>query len=90
MSKAIIGNKYMLPICIDEEKLLVFIPTGKYDAENTYWIAFQHVLFSRDLGNGFTSIHFKDGSEVRVPISSVVWESKRNIGELIFAALRKI
>lgn len=89
MAKLIVGKKYMLPICISEQLSIVFIPTGKHDAEDTYWIAYQHVHFSRDLGDGVTCIHFKDGSEIRVPVSYRVWESKRNIGERIFSAINK-
>lgn len=89
MSKAIVGNKYMLPICINDQNAVIFIPTGKYDAEDTYWIAYQHVSFSRDLGNGLTSIHFNNGSEIRVPLSCNVWESKRNIGEQLFVSIKR-
>ncbi len=89
MSKAIVGNKYMLPICISEQCSIIFIPTGKYDAKNTYWIAFQHVLFSRDLGNGITCIHFKDGNEIRIPLNYNVWETRIGNGEKIFDAINK-
>lgn len=89
MSKAIMGNKYMLPICISERYPIVFIPTGKYNAKDTHWIAYQHVLFSRDLGNGVTCIHFKDGSEIKIPLNYNVWESRINNGERIFDAIKR-
>lgn len=88
MSKTIVGNKYMLPICISERYRIIFIPTGKYDSVNTHWIAYQHVLFSRDLGNGVTCVHFKDGSEIRIQLNYNVWESKLKNGEKIFDAIK--
>lgn len=89
MSKAIVGNKYMLPICINENHQLVFIPTGKYDAKNTNWIAYQHVLFARDSGKGTTCIYFKNGRKISVLLNYNVWEKRINNGKKVFDAIKR-
>ena len=63
---------------------------GKHDAKDTYWIAFHHVLYSRDLGNGETCLFFTDGSEIKIPLSYKVWESRKNNGEKLFCSIKRI
>ena len=68
-AKEIIGRSYKIPIVIEDTQRLVFFPTVSPEEKDCIWIAVNKILSYKQEKYSATSITFKNGKKVMIPLS---------------------
>ena len=74
-TKYILGNKYKLPIIIEENKEIIFFPTTSTRNENCIWLSLQNIDRYEN-HQTYITVHFKNLQKLDINISSNFFENQ--------------